>query len=491
MIRVTCIALLVLAGCANPGSDVGPPRSQLYFPAGLQHVKVAGSTNGVLFVVNENINKRYGTASLVGLRLDDVGLPALGGDSAAVVQLPALGPVQDIDGVQQTGVRPEQVAQIGNFGAELGISQVGDGHYRLYVPTHSELNQVFRVDAVIGADGVPQLSCVGGDAGLNCLPTGVTLTPREFQNSTTGLPRAPAPYGVASAPRTCSAEADCCNDGATSCGRTCEAGFCKGNDGLPFNDVYFTHLAYADSPLASNLNLNWFLVRMDSDNFGVDLNSYINIGAGGSNSVMVKGKWAYVTGRVYSPQPNLLRLVSRDRRVLFSGLESYARVGDARSIAPSTDGRKLYVVGRAPDMLMVFSLDDSNPDAPSVGLERLVPLPDAPNQLQVIARPGKSDLVVVSCTSGGSLAIFDEGISDYVALVQNIGFQPFGVAVDHRGTGARIYVSNTGDGRIAVIDIADLNQPQNARLVAHIGAQQLCLTRGVTSPGCLSTGGAQ
>jgi hypothetical protein len=33
-------------------------------------------------------------------------------------------------------------------------------------------------------------------------------------------------------------------------------------------------------------------------------------------------------------------------------------------------------------------------------------------------------------------------------------------------------VSNFGDGRVAVVDIADLTQPQNARLVARLGRLQ-------------------
>ena len=56
-----------------------------------------------------------------------------------------------------------------------------------------------------------------------------------------------------------------------------------------------------------------------------------------------------------------------------------------------------------------------------------------------------------------------------------------------RGNAARVFVSNFGDGRISVIDLPDLGRPQGARLVAHLGPQQLCLTRGATSPGCLAS----
>ena len=105
----------------------------------------------------------------------------------------------------------------------------------------------------------------------------------------------------------------------------------------------------------------------------------------------------------------------------------------------------------------------------------------------MIARPGRGDLVVVTCSSAGSVAIYDDDVGDLVSLVGGVGVQPYGLAVDVRGNAARIFVSNFGDGRISVIDVPELDRPQGARLVAHLGEQQLCLTRGVSSPGCVAS----
>ncbi|MGV3620136.1 MAG: hypothetical protein ACO1OB_04935, partial [Archangium sp.] len=69
-----------------------------------------------------------------------------------------------------------------------------------------------------------------------------------------------------------------------------------------------------------------------------------------------------------------------------------------------------------------------------------------------------------------------------------IGSQPAYIAVDNRGTSARLYVSNFLDGRIAIVDIPDLARPQSARLVGHIGRQQGCLAVGPTSPQCAASG---
>jgi hypothetical protein len=50
--------------------------------------------------------------------------------------------------------------------------------------------------------------------------------------------------------------------------------------------------------------------------------------------------------------------------------------------------------------------------------------------------------------------------------------RPFGLDVQREGNSARVFASNFGDGRISVIDIPNLDSPQDARLVAYLGARQ-------------------
>lgn len=474
--RTILFAGVLLTACADPGASGGPPLTQLYFPTGIAHVDVAGKAEGVLFVSNANFDKRYATGSINALSLDKLGLPALGStaDAGAILSLTDL------------QLAETQSVQIATFAGEMAVQPIDGDTFRIYVPTRSEGMRVYRVQADIGADGTPVLSCLGDDGtrGQNCFELGASLSPREFEQSATGIPRAPSPYGVAWANRACTVQADCGCEG-DGCGRTCTTGFCVGSDDAPFADVYVTHLTQADSPALSNLNFRAYVVRLDSDTFSVAENNFIEIGPGGSNSVAVYKNWAYLSGRILSPAPNLMRIVNRDGIVLSTSLESFYRVSDSRGIAFSSDGKRLYVVGRIPDTLMVLNV--ATPETvPVLSFVRGVTLPDAPNSVQVISRPGKRDLVVVTATAGGSVAIYDDEVGDMVALITGVGVQPFGIAVDHRGTAARIYVSNFGDGRLSVIDIEDLNRPQLARLVAHLGAQQLCLTRGVNSPGCLA-----
>lgn len=467
---IPLVALLL--GCPNPTSGSGPPLDRLYFPMAIAHVDVPGKTEGVLFVANANADKRYATGSLVAIPLDSTGLPAIG----------ATGEVQELTALH---IAPSQSVQVASFTGELSVQPTGPGSYRLFVPTRSEGMKVFQTLASIDAEGVPSLSCVDGSQ--NCV--GTSLTPPSFRGSDAGIQWALTPYGVAAATRTCSADAECCD--APDCGRTCAMGQCQGRDGRPFADVWFTYAGRADSKdlIGQNNVLIGHLARLDSDDFTLKPENLFSIGAGGANSVAVGGPWVYVSGRFLNPAPNLMRLVNRQGVVLSTALESLFRVSDARSIALSPDGTRLYMVGRSPDTLLIASITDAD-GVPTLNFVRGVALPDAPNEVKLIPRAGRGDLAVVSCTAAGSVVIYDDDVGDLVSLINGVGAQPYGVAVDVRADAARIFVSNHRDGRIAVIDIPELNRPQGARLVARLGEQQVCLTAGQSSPACRAIQGA-
>ncbi len=120
------------------------------------------------------------------------------------------------------------------------------------------------------------------------------------------------------------------------------------------------------------------------------------------------------------------------------------------------------------------------------------------------ALPGcvpRGDLVVVTSSTAGAVSIYDDDAGRLVAQVNGVGEQPFGIAVQPNGscrdpsggsdrpTQARVFVSNFGDGRVAVIDV-NMARPERATLVAHLGKSQTCLTeqndpsacQGTTSP---------
>jgi hypothetical protein len=144
-------------------------------------------------------------------------------------------------------------------------------------------------------------------------------------------------------------------------------------------------------------------------------------------------------------------------------------------------GDRLYLAADNPATLLIVDLVAPNLAylAPSFSLVRAVPLPEGPNDVQLLPRPGRAPLVVVSCSVDGSLAFYDDDLGQIAALVPGVGAVPFAIAIDRRTDWARLYVSNFGDGRIAVVDVPLTPQASDGRLaprlVAHIGTKQFCL----------------
>ncbi len=152
---------------------------------------------------------------------------------------------------------------------------------------------------------------------------------------------------------------------------------------------------------------------------------------------------------------------------------------------------RLYVAGRSPDSLVVANILPPSGSVPNLRVARAVSLPDGPNQVKVISRPPRGDLVVVTSSTAGVVSIYDDDVGRLVSQINGVGSQPFGIAVQPADPGApfpnvaRVFVSDFGDGRVAVIDV-DVVQPEKSRLVAHLGKTQTCLLQ-ENDASCLGT----
>jgi hypothetical protein len=88
--------------------------------------------------------------------------------------------------------------------------------------------------------------------------------------------------------------------------------------------------------------------------------------------------------------------------------------------------------------------------------------------------------VAITCYTDGSVVFYDDDLGQIVALIPGVGALPFAISVDGRGPDwARLYVSNFGDGRVAMIDVpltpligGEVFAP---RLIGHLGEKQYCL----------------
>jgi hypothetical protein len=250
-----------------------------------------------------------------------------------------------------------------------------------------------------------------------------------------------------------------------------------------------THLQPA-SPPDKPLEFHSYLVSVSASDPQLFPESFIEMPNGPSYGVAVGRRFAFVTGftaRRFDPPAPLIRLVERTppHRVLQTVLEQDYRVLDGRGITLSADERRAYVVGHNPnpavsgshlaDSLVVLGIEGFDP--PNLRVVHATPLPLGANEVEVVPREGRGDLVIVSCAIANRVAVYDDDLGGLVAEIEGVGLEPFGLAVHRRvspqgTTGARIFVSNTGDGRVAVIDMADLNRPQEVQVVAHLGRLQ-------------------
>jgi hypothetical protein len=259
--------------------------------------------------------------------------------------------------------------------------------------------------------------------------------------------------------------------------------------------VWVTSGRQSDTPRFSQTNQNDYVVYSDVANLHVDVSSFVGLGPGSTHAVAVGQKWAYFSGRFPSAviNPPLVRLVQcppSGCMVIFPNLENDVKIQEARGIALSSDETRMYLAGRqatgvvGSDVLVIASITGAATDSPALSLSRIVPVPAEPQVVQTISRgPGRGDLVVVTCGATGVLVIYDDERGDIAAQVDGLGLEPASFAVDLQPPGARIYVSNFTDGRVAVVDIPDLDLPQFARIVAHLGASQTCLTRSLDCDG--------
>jgi DNA-binding beta-propeller fold protein YncE len=440
-------ALLVAAACTSTAPRP-PPTDRFIYPAGLVHRSVPGSTNGVLYVASANFDRCFDDGTLMAVDLDRVG--------ADTSRLPALGSATNSTPLDlaQLNVATESIRTIPSYAGEMSLWTRPEGQApRLFIPTRSDGNNLYYVDVP-----EPTRLCAPGE-GVDCAEGRVSL--ENVPGGASDVPRAPAPFGVA-----------------------------VSDEG----EVWVTHLDPADAPARSLEEFRSYVVRLPGDSPSVSTESFVTLSTQelpmGGNSVVLGGRYAFVTGRFTSGITSLsrrflVRVLDRTdpSRIIDPGLDVGFAALDARGLAlteqVASRPQRLYVAVRAPDSLLLVDVQGADSDLPRLTVVGSVPLPSGPTQVRLVSRgEARSELVVVSCSTAGVVAIFDPDVGQVVAQVQ-VGAedgtetpQPFGLAVQQQGNAARIFTSNFGDGRVSVIDIPDLSNPQLARLVARLGTRQ-------------------
>jgi hypothetical protein len=472
------LAVAVLAGCPNSVEPRKPSPRFFYYPTGVAFApgSPAPEDLGFLYVTSSNWDRCYDLGQVHAVPLEDVvgsdgrRLPAVGApvEGGGVLRLTELGQ-KAIDGRRAVQTLATEMA-LWRKPAPAGQPVVS----RLFIPALGEDSPLHVLD-VSGSD----LTCVGPQAGKDsCYPGAPSLevSPGGGPDRDGLLPRAPAPFGV----------------GVNAGG-----------------DLYVTHTVPADSPRGSNdpdTIFRQYVVHTRADNPAFESGASPAFPTEAflptefpSHAVAVGSKHAFITGRAVGTdagRASLLRVVSNDatpvdRAGAFTfatrelGLENVFSARDARGVALRADEKRLFVATRSPSALLEVEVGDPT-GTPTARVVRGVPLPPGADQVRVIERAEGRELVVVSLSQAGSIALYDAGLGQVVANVSvnpaEAGLtaeqiQPYGLAIqlipEQAPTRARIFVSLFGDGRVAVVDVADLKQPEGARMIALIGQRQL------------------
>ena len=242
------------------------------------------------------------------------------------------------------------------------------------------------------------------------------------------------------------------------------------------NEIYMTHLRPASAPAQSVNNLQNFLVTFYQPDLDAARAAYPTqgpyvppdsafspIGRGASNSIIVNRQLPLRLGpgQVRHHRPGraaagggpgqqagrLSRSCSWSGPRSTPARSSCGRDGAARSTWRWTTRRRSW------SWTSAAACPGDLP--PTFTLVRAVPLPAGPQRRPAPHPPGgRAPLVAVSCSIDGSLAFYDDDLGQIAALIPGVGAVPF--AISHRPartTGPALYVSNFGDGRIAVVDV--------------------------------------
>jgi len=450
-------SVLALA-CAQQAAPNPSPEDRFYFPTSLNFLLPPGATSGILYVASANYDRRYDQGNLLAVNLDRVvaSTNSEGAGITPIVGLPAPGTLGSdlalIPAFTDLATDAGDAVQIQSFAGEMLRDPEGyGGRPRLWVATRAEGDLLEGISTDPGGEG---LVCI--PAGNNCVYSGISLAVEQEPQDGVGLPAAPQPYGLA----------------------------LSRDDSLVPGELWVTHIRPADSPPTSGLDLDNFVVHLDARAALPTVtvpNSFVSVGLGSGNSLVVGQSNVWVSGRAQlsiTALDVLMRVVDRYTDTTFFpqvGLQ-YAAT-EARGLAMRSDESRIYLVGNEPDVLMVVDVQDPQDQFPVLTVVRAVPLPAGPNAIRLIERPGIADVLVITCQTDGSVAIYDDGIGQLAVIVEGVGIAPYDVAVDQRGDLARFFVSNFDDGRVSIIEatLGEPAQPIDARIVATLGQQQGCI----------------
>jgi DNA-binding beta-propeller fold protein YncE len=420
----TLLAACLLAGCAQSDLGTPPPKDGFYYPISVAALERPDSAP-VLYVVNSNFDLRYNRGTVLA-----VDLAKLGTISGRMPVNTAVDP--DVGHVS-----------IDHFGGEalLYTPRTRTGtEQRLFVTTRYE-HTLYSLNV----DG-PKIACA--DGGQDCLGQGMKMEDPEDADR-----RMVDPFGMA----------------------------------LDGEDLWVGHLHVSDNPPDTGKDRVSYLARLNAERF--DSLKLFDIGLAAVQGVVRGPMGLYLAGRTLTgteaTQSMAVRFVpivdqapratgdhSIENQDVVTGETS---VYEARGVALSSDRNRLFVTTRSPAGLMVLDVTPEITTGEYVRPRNTILgfrlLPSGPSAMTVIARPGRRDLVAVSCTGSDAVAFYDDDLGEIAGLVSGIQ-EPYGmaqVALPGNVAGRRLFVVSFGNHTVDVVDIPDLSRPRTALITGQLG----------------------
>lgn len=431
--RALILSAAILTVSCQPYEEPLPRRDRLNFPIGL-----ALHPNGRhLYVVNSNFDSRYD--------------PDYGGTVAVV----------DTDTLQ---VRAESSPYIPSYGAYIELNEDAS---RAYV-TARRGDSLVALDVSDTADGGvgSALTCPGEDGEPSSDPTNCTM--RRVPDTEEGGRIPEDPFGLE----------------VTTVQRTDGAGDPMSVDVISLSHIgnhnNVTSIAIPDGQLGAATMVNAALIEGGNQIARRPGTLEMYIAGRSTNRVAVFVPYVNASGEVEA--------IFARRNLPINNVTSNV---DARGVAFSEAGDRLYVATRRPDAVHVFNIAPSDPETGAGTrheLARVIPLRDQPSDVVVHRTPEGDELLLIPCYDGRVIEVVDPERGVVLAEIE-LDESPYQLVTEQGpgrcqvpGQRCRGYVSlfadaadnstscddsNEGCGSVAVLEL-DPASPRYLQVIAKI-----------------------
>ena len=473
------VALAFLTACTAGETDVAPPQFNFYYPTA---VKVSPSEKH-LFVLSANSDLRYSTGTLATLDLDAVDALAttwLGGtnpgegctptDRPQVIQCPTT----DDNNAARGIILPRGTVKVGNFGVDIGVQRLFDGEQpttklRIFTTIRGDPSITWidfdetdgEMDCGPVGDAYPRcspehrLTRLRGDANLPAIPPEPfyiyvdgdrenVLTPHLTSGAVT---LADAPRQVGSTPLIHDVNQNFWAP-VGALGLVGAVGIAARTPGTPDGLIY----------VSSRQEARVAVLRIAS---GQDQPVGLSCAASDCPAAYTCDPGDHLC---HKTDGRPWKALSQVTSFFLDGIPGGGFGADARALAFSADGSRLYMVSRTPAALKVFdtTLDDTG--EPRNALLGVMDICDQPATLE-LADFGRGPRIVIPCFGNGQVWTIDP-IALTIESTEDVGRGPTSVSVSP--SRKRIYVANYAEDTIGVID-ATPGARTEARMVLRIG----------------------